>query len=542
MLYLFAVLSALLISMVLIPILMRVGRRYAIVDVPTGGRKVHSGAIPRVGGVAMAAGALVPVLLWLPLDRELLALIVGAFVIIGFGVWDDRADLDYRVKFLGQSIAVGIVVFFGGVVIEKIPFSGLDTLNPFVAVPLTILALLGITNAVNLSDGLDGLAGGTTLLSFCGIALLAFVADGQDLTLLTLAVMGGLLGFLRYNTWPAQVFMGDAGSQYLGFVLGVLTIILTQDVHGALSPGVALLLLGFPVIDTVVVVMQRIKERRSPFSADRNHMHHKLLDLGFDHYEAVFFIYIAQSALVTAAYLFRYESDSFVVGIYTLFFILTLAFFITAQQTDWSAGSAITFSRRSLLARGVNYLRKTGWIHRATYNAVSVLISLLLIVIALNAENVPRDFGVMAGILLIALIWTTVLKTNYLLVKTLIAYGASLFAVYLLMNHPSSFLAENQRVLDLCFVMLTLILVVGIRFSWDRSFRVTPLDFIVIFLALVMPNLPSTHFEQLGMSVAKVIVLFYGVEYVLRIAKNNRNTLQFATLGALALIALKGIS
>ena len=152
--------------------------------------------------------------------------------------------------------------------------------------------LVGITNAINLSDGLDGLAGGVTFLSLAAIAVLTYIAvDAGFMLLATMSIMGSILGFLRFNTFPARIFMGDGGSQFLGFSAGVLAILLTQSSNTALSPALPLLILGLPILDTLMVMGERIYEGRSPFVADRKHIHHRLLALGFHHYEAVVTIY-----------------------------------------------------------------------------------------------------------------------------------------------------------------------------------------------------------------------------------------------------------
>ena len=205
----------------------------------------------------------------------------GIAVILLFGVWDDIRGLDYRLKFLGQITAVLIVVLYGGVVIRFVPLSGLEPLPDYVAIPFTVFALIGITNAVNLADGLDGLAGGITLLSLGMIGILAYPTGDTNVPLAAIAVIGSIVGFLRFNTYPARIFMGDGGSQFLGFSAGVLVVMLTQESNTALSPALTLMILGLPILDTGMVMAQRLHEGRSPFLPDKNHIHHKLLALGF---------------------------------------------------------------------------------------------------------------------------------------------------------------------------------------------------------------------------------------------------------------------
>jgi UDP-GlcNAc:undecaprenyl-phosphate GlcNAc-1-phosphate transferase len=245
---------ALVMTIALIPPLIQYSGRLKLVDVP-GGRKVHMTAIPRVGGIAMVLSILIPVFLWVEVDPAVLSLLLGIGVIFVFGIWDDRGDLDYRLKFAGQIIAAGIVVLYGDIAIKVVPFFGFDPVSPWFYIPLSIFVLVAVTNAINLADGLDGLAAGVVLLSLAGVAILALLADSTNLLLITLAVIGAIAGFLRFNTYPARIFMGDTGSQFLGFSAGVLMIMLTQQVNTALNPAIPLLLFGLPLFDTLFVIM-----------------------------------------------------------------------------------------------------------------------------------------------------------------------------------------------------------------------------------------------------------------------------------------------
>ena len=382
------------ISMVLIPPLMRSAQRYALVDVPTE-RKIHDSPTPRIGGLAMVCGAVTPILLWVEASQHVLAILYGTAVLLVFGLWDDRSSLDYRLKFAGQLIAVSVVVFYGDVVIRYVPFAGIDPIAESISIPLTIFALLGITNAINLADGLDGLdgldgfdglAGGTTLLSIGTLSLLAYLAGDADLLVLSMAVMGAIIGFLRYNTYPAQVFMGDAGSQFLGFALGVLVIILTQQSSPILSSSMPLLLLGLPLIDTFLVMGQRIVESRSPFKPDRNHIHHKLLKIGLDHYESVVIIYSLQAALVTCAFLFRYQSDLVNMGIFVGTFTLFVVGFSLAAKRNWRIRQAISDDKPSTLTQLARGLKRHAVLTRVpmVFAAVSMPLFASYAVIALD--------------------------------------------------------------------------------------------------------------------------------------------------------------
>ena len=325
----FSFITSLLICMALIPPLRLLAGWFQIMDQP-GERKVHEHPVPRVGGIAFAIGAFASILWWGPKNSITLSVLLGGLIILGFGVWDDRANLGYRIKLLGQVIAALAVIMIGGIRFEHIPFLLDAELPLWIGIPVTVLFFVALSNAVNLTDGLDGLAGGLSFLTLCGIAYLAYLSNDSTVLLLTVPFLGGVLGFLRYNTYPARVFMGDSGSQLLGFIMGVLVIILTDSTRGPFSPALAFLLLGLPFLDTLGVIGQRLAEGRSPFIGDRTHIHHKLLAVGFSHYEAVTVIYAIQAGMVGLAYLLRWQPDTLIVLLYLILAGAVLALFIAA--------------------------------------------------------------------------------------------------------------------------------------------------------------------------------------------------------------------
>ena len=196
----------------------------------------------------------------------------------------------------------------------------------YIAIPFTVLIIVGVTNAINLSDGLDGLAGGMSLLIFCCIAYLAHLEGESTIVLVSACLAGAIFGFLRFNTYPATIFMGDSGSQFLGFSAVVLSLMITQG-RTPLSPLLPLVILGFPILDTVIVMAERVAERRPIFSADKNHLHHRLIRLGFFHTEAVTAIYVIQAFLVVAAIFLKYHSEWLLFGGYVIFSLLIVAVF-----------------------------------------------------------------------------------------------------------------------------------------------------------------------------------------------------------------------
>ncbi|NIR30073.1 MAG: undecaprenyl/decaprenyl-phosphate alpha-N-acetylglucosaminyl 1-phosphate transferase, partial [Gammaproteobacteria bacterium] len=202
--------TAMVISMALIPLAARMAPAVGMIDRPDA-RKVHAVPIPRVGGIGIVIGALVPMVLVAEADDLSVAFAIGGVALLLIGAWDDVEALDPYVKLLGQIVAAALVVYYGDLYVRYFPFLGHDPLPAWIGQPFTVFALVGAINALNTSDGLDGLAGGESVLSLAGVTYLAYQADGVSALMLAAATIGGVFGFLRYNSHPARVFMGDSG-------------------------------------------------------------------------------------------------------------------------------------------------------------------------------------------------------------------------------------------------------------------------------------------------------------------------------------------
>jgi len=538
MLFLFIFIVSLVITMLLIPPVMKWADKIGAIDVPDA-RKVHTQAIPRVGGIAMVTGTVLSIILLVELDQQVISILVGFLVIWGFGLWDDKCNLNYKIKFLGQLLAVIIVVAGGDVVVRTFPFVDVF-LGDYFAIPLTIFALVGITNAINLADGLDGLAGGTSLISISIIALLAYDAGGEMVVLISMAVAGSILGFLRHNTYPARLFMGDTGSQFLGFSLGVLVILLSQSVNSAMSPFIPLFILGLPILDTMAVMGQRIYERRSPFSPDKNHIHHKLLEIGFDHYEAVFIIYLLQSALIAVAYFMLYESDALLVLIYITISVFVLGFFHYTRVVEWRFHTN-ELSELSLLKTLIQYLNKNGLLTTIPTIMLKALVPLLLIAAAALAVDVQQDMAVLAVFLLFVLFGALMMKASASgLIEKAVVYIASVMAVYLLPMGNDGL--GNYNIINFLFVMLAIAFTLRVRFCHESTFQVTPLDYLVILLVIIVPNLPEVHLEDSGIGemAIKLVILFYASEAVIGLRVRSWDFMRIGSLGALSIVVFRG--
>lgn len=511
----FSFIASLAVCLALIPVLVASAGSLHILDFP-GGRKIHPAPIAKVGGVGFGVGALVAILLWAPKDDVVIGYLLGGLTIFLFGVWDDRVSLNYQVKFFGQLLSAGLVIWYGGIQFHGLPFFPDQVLPNWITMPLTLIFLLGVTNAVNLSDGLDGLAGGLTFLSFGGMTFLAYESGDTVLMLILFSVLGGLLGFMRFNTFPARVFMGDGGSQFLGLFLGVSALVLMDPGRGATNFSTILLLLGLPILDTVGVIIQRLRERRSPFLADRNHIHHKLLSIGFLHHEAVVLIYAFQAFMISFAYLLRWKKEFWSLGLYSA--ICSLILFLFFLPEKWAGLRKLPSMIRAFLNTTPHHQGVYARLREIPIQALGIVVPGFLLVGVFLPQHIPVDFGYFAigllGIFGMALTWapkTTTWSTRMCL------YIGTAFVVYLMERESPSLSWLWQAGMLGVYLLLGVLVILTIRFHQHDGFEMTPLDYLILFLAVVVPNLPEFRAVNinLGFFITKLIILFFSFELLL---------------------------
>ena len=304
-----AVLVSAVLSFLLTLPVKRLAVRIGAMDVPKDARRMHNKPIPRMGGMAIFLGFLVSALVFTPqMDRGLVAILLGAALIVVLGVVDDRCALPAKAKLLVQLLAAAVIVFYGDLRIDRLT-------NPFGsslysywdlglwAYPITIIWILAITNAVNFIDGLDGLACGVSGISSINLMIIALlVSNGQDAVWMA-ALTGACIGFLPHNFNPAKIFMGDTGSNFLGFMLAAVSIHGLFKAYTVISFLVPILLLGLPIFDICFAVIRRLAHGQSPMQADRGHFHHRLIDMGFSQRQSVSIAYVLTGILGLSAVL-----------------------------------------------------------------------------------------------------------------------------------------------------------------------------------------------------------------------------------------------
>lgn len=298
--FLLTFLIALFLTILLTPMVRSFAPEIGAMDKPSE-RKVHKNSLPRSGGIAIYFGFLVAVLFGILSggvsgtnlnSHHFLGILLGGSIVLLTGLLDDIYHLPSLLKLLFQILGASVAIYFGvAITFISNPLEGMVPLG-FIAIPLTLLWVVGMTNAINLIDGLDGLAAGVTAISSGTLFIVALRTHQIGAALLMLALCGAALGFLRYNFNPASIFLGDSGSYFLGFVLATAAIIGVFKTTLVVALIIPLLILGVPIFDTAFAIMRRLKNRKNPFAADNRHIHHLLLRAGLNQREAVLSIYI----------------------------------------------------------------------------------------------------------------------------------------------------------------------------------------------------------------------------------------------------------
>ena len=296
-----ALITAMVVTLITTPVVKSLAFKVGAVDVPKDNRRMHDHPIPRMGGMAIFFGFILSVLMYVRITPQLRGMLLGGVIIMVLGIFDDIYALGAKFKLVIQ-IAAALVAVLSGNVIEVLSNPNVFSQNPWwdlgwLAAPATILWIVAITNAVNLIDGLDGLACGVSTISSLTMLVISLaVADGP-VAIIMAALAGGCIGFLPYNLNPAKIFMGDTGSTFLGFILAVMSIQGLFKFYTIISFAVPFLMLGLPIFDTCFAFIRRIAHGQSPMHADRSHVHHRLIDMGFNQKQAVAVLYIISAIL-----------------------------------------------------------------------------------------------------------------------------------------------------------------------------------------------------------------------------------------------------
>ena len=330
-----ALLLALIVSFLATPLVRRLAFKIGAVDVPRDSRRMHDHPIPRLGGLAIFLGFLVSVLAYAEIDIEMQGILIGAVIIVVLGIADDIHSLPAKFKFVVQIIAA-LCAALHGVAIEVINNPNIFSDNEYWVlggwgIPISVIWIVAITNAVNFIDGLDGLADGISTIGALTMLILALILGEHEISLVCGALVVACVGFLPYNLNPARIFMGDTGSTFLGFILACVSIQGLFKYYAVISFLVPFIILGLPIFDTASAIIRRLLKGQSPMVADRSHIHHKLIDMGLNQKQAVSTLYSVSGVLGLSAVLLATSG-----GAKTALFILALVICaVVAVRAIW---------------------------------------------------------------------------------------------------------------------------------------------------------------------------------------------------------------
>ena len=336
---LLAMLVAAAVSFASTPMVKTLACKVGAIDVPKDNRRMHKVPIPRMGGLAIFLAFLLSVLVFADIDRQMQGILLGSIMIVILGVLDDIMALKALPKLFVQIAAAGVAVWHGCTiqfVSNPNVFSEATYLNlGWLSIPITVLWIVGITNAVNLIDGLDGLACGVSTISAISMLVIALLVSESDVALVMAALVGACLGFMPYNKNPAKMFMGDTGSTFLGYILATISIQGLFKYYAIVSFAVPFLILGLPMFDTLFAIIRRLAHGQNPMAPDRGHIHHRLIDMGFSQKQAVAIAYMLTGILGLAAVLLTSSGElKALILIAAIFIVSAIGFKLIFSKND----------------------------------------------------------------------------------------------------------------------------------------------------------------------------------------------------------------
>ena len=544
----YAFVTALCATLIMVPFLCRWAYDRGTFDIPDE-RKIHGTPTPRLGGIAIFLAFLFSTLIFAPEDNELLrGILVGTLAVFAIGIADDLYGLTSRQKFLGQSVACLVTITVGNLWIANLGdlFGMGEILLPaWVGVPFTVFAVVGVTNAINLIDGLDGLAGGVSVMALAAFLLLGLLDENYLVAILAMAMAGAILGFLKYNFYPARIFMGDSGSLTVGYLLGFLAVMLTQCPGGDVSPMLPVLILGLPLFDAVWVMTRRMLNRAKPFSPDKSHVHHKLLDLGLAHRLTVVVIYLISLFWACSALLLR-NLPEYVLLSYMLLtavsFYLVLRHLlqnreqypILIRDTQATLRDSVTFNRLAgIVDRTQPLLMLTGGFYAAIGIGCALAggdrvwpVALALLVVSAGVRFWGRDGGEF---------------------QLLLVYAVACLLTFVVWHQEEVVIwgMSPKRIGDA--LLLVAALLIGLKLLFRRSSEfflgsADTLTLVLMVFLIVATQQPGRTGVSLGGPLLRAILLVLAARIIASYGPLYRQRLIKASLVLLALLALSGLS
>lgn len=285
---LFLLTISFLISVILMPIFIWLAKKFGFVDYPNF-RRINVKPIPHLGGVAILLSFIIVLMVSRPIEVEYKPIIIGSIIICLIGIVDDKFDLKPSIKFIGQLLTISVPIYYG-IVIDSITPFGYEIEFGIFSIPITVIWMVAIINAINIIDGLDGLATGVVIIALASIAFMTILQGNIFVMMICIILIGSCAGFLVYNFHPAKIFLGDNGAMMLGYILSVVSLMGFKNIT-LISLFFPIIILAVPFIDMLFAMLRRYRNNVSMVKADRSHIHHRLQNLGYSHVESVVLIY-----------------------------------------------------------------------------------------------------------------------------------------------------------------------------------------------------------------------------------------------------------
>ncbi len=536
--------TALFAALIIVPFLRMWALDQGSLDLPDE-RKLHDTPMPRLGGIAIFLSFLLAIIVYVPVTPVVRGFLAGGLIIFITGLVDDLTELSAKRKFVGEVAACLVAIGLGDLWLSNLGnlFGFGEIILPiWLGVPFTVFAVVGVINAINLIDGLDGLAGGVSLMALAAFFPLGLIDGDQQVIMLTAALAGGLLGFLKYNFYPARIFMGDAGSLTIGFVLGFLAVLTTQQSTSTISPMVPLMILGLPLLDTIWVMTRRILLRESPFSPDRTHLHHKFLDLGFEHRFTVVIIYTLTFFWACSALLLRTAPDYFLL----LYLLSTATLFYLGLRYMLRNREKFAFLNRDTagsLRSSVTYQRIADLVDLVVPGLAFLLWGYMLLGLWGNLAHNAFPWQV-APILLVAglYLWYRPLSESRQYLQLVIYAAVSMVAIEVWSSDQSFLFGLSlKRWGDIILAVAGLIVIMKIQFSRFGEFFLSTADYLVLAVCIFVA-LASQH-NVLGLNLTGPLFrTVLGILMVRTLCVRGEKYCRLATWPAFAFLVIVSIA
>jgi len=541
--------SALMLTLLLLPASIRLAVVFNAMDVPDM-RKVHHQIIPRLGGAAMAVAFLVVCAMFLSGQPKVDAFMVGAVVIVATGLADDLWQIQPAVKFFGEIAASTLFVVVGGVSLQD--FGNLLGTGPILtgsfAIPVTVFCMVGLINAMNLSDGLDGLAGGLAAIACLFLGFFAFMGQQWVCLALGMGLLGCILAFLYYNAFPARVFMGDTGSLLLGYTLAAVAVLLVQGHEGLHSAPISMaLILALPIVDTLLVMSRRVYYGYNPFSPDKTHLHHRLLSIGLPHAAVVGILYgiMAVFGLLAVGVRSQPEWLQFIIGLSLALLVYIPVLWLNYTGYRWPPAP----ERKETLFCGTGLFQcMTRWTGK-TIPVVTWLVPTALLIPAFSLGHILT--GNAMTVLVIGVMLLILFPWSASEDRLGNAHGIIYFAVFLLLAIYQTYGAAwvSGYLSDVSIVLMLWVTLKLIFKRHARIFLTSAFELLMLLMAWLVPmylsqdpNITMEVREALLVACLESIPFLLAMKIIIRRQPRRNRMLAASLLSLILLVTVIGMA